>query len=256
MRKHPVEGSSEEEDAEEMESSSADEYEGGDTSISAVASKSAGMAGAMARILGAGAGAAPAKRKDVPAAAASTSGTKSGSVILSKTTTPLQRLQQKQKTADAALREKRRLRRETNLTAMHVPLSAATSRPLVDGGKSAVAVELEEERAHRRVATRGVVALFNAISKHQQKAREEQSAEHKAAKAASASKRKSDEVKVMSKRGFLDLLKTNATKVDGAEMLLQRVRVVREAAIRRRRDVTLARRRPSLAAGTLSRMTL
>ena len=192
-------------DAKEMES--ADEFEGGDTSLSAVASKSAGMAGAMTRILGVAGG--------------------SAAGVLSKTKTPLQKLQEKQKSVDAALREKRRERRDTNLTAMRVPLSAATSRPLLtsdaDGPttmiRSAIAQELEVERAHRRVATRGVVALFNAISKHQDKMREDASAEHRAAaKAASASgggSKSAEEVKVMSKRGFLDLLKTNATKVDG-----------------------------------------
>ena len=196
-------------DADDDEMESADEFEGGDTSLSAVASKSAGMAGAMTRILGVAGGSA---------------------AVLSKTKTPLQKLQEKQKSVDAALREKRRERRDTNLTAMHVPLSAATSRPLLtsdaDGQtttttmiRSAIAQELEEERAHRRVATRGVVALFNAISKHQDKMREDASAEHRAAaKAASASgggSKSAEEVKVMSKRGFLDLLKTNATKVDG-----------------------------------------
>jgi hypothetical protein len=203
---------------EEMES--ADEFEGGDTSLSAVASKSAGMAGAMARILG-GTGSAPLSQ-EAPSSRAPTTTNATGSVILSKTKTPLQKLQEKQKSADAALREKRRQRRETNLTAMHVPLSAATSRPLSlseDGRvvKSAIAQELEEERAHRRVATRGVVALFNAISKHQDKMREEASAEHRAAaRAAAASGSKSaEEVKAMSKRGFLDMLKTNATKVGG-----------------------------------------
>jgi len=65
------------------------------------------------------------------------------------------------------------------------------------------------------------VALFNAISKHQDKMREDASAEHRAAaKAASASAsggggKSAEEVKVLSKRGFLDMLKTNATKADG-----------------------------------------
>lgn len=48
--------------------------------------------------------------------------------------------------------------------------------------------------------------------------REEASAEHRAAAKAAASKsggKSAEEVKVMSKRGFLDMLKTNATKVDG-----------------------------------------
>jgi hypothetical protein len=197
-------------DDDEMES--ADEFAGGDSSISAIASKSAGMAGAMARILGSGFALqndhkqSEDKKRPAPTASKGT-----GSVVLSKTVTPLQRLQQKQKTADAATRAKRRLRRDTNLTAMHIPLSAATSIPLLAGGKSGVAIELEQERAHRRVATRGVVALFNAITKHQQKMKED---EQQAGISGSTAKKKGgqDDVQVMSKRGFLDMLKTNATK--------------------------------------------
>ena len=118
-------------------------------------SESDGMAGAMAKILGLN----PPKS--------------SSSVILSKTTTPLQKLQQKEKAEKAALKAKQRIRREVNLIAMHVPLSAATSKSL---GKRAstgtnglrLAKEIETESMHRRVATRGVVALFNTIAKHQQ----------------------------------------------------------------------------------------
>ena len=118
-------------------------------------SESNGMAGAMAKILG-------------------LSEPKSSSVILSKTTTPLQKLQKKEKAEAAALQSKRRDRREVNLTAMHVPLSAATSKSLVKKKNSneknglRLAKEIEIESMHRRVATRGVVALFNTIAKHQQ----------------------------------------------------------------------------------------
>ena len=48
--------------------------------------------------------------------------------------------------------KKRRANREDNLTAMHVPK---------------VTDNVQLERTHRRVATRGIVALFNAIAKHQ-----------------------------------------------------------------------------------------
>mmetsp|Transcript_31605 Transcript_31605/g.40839 ORF Transcript_31605/g.40839 Transcript_31605/m.40839 type:complete len:88 (+) Transcript_31605:3-266(+) len=44
-------------------------------------------------------------------------------VILSKTTTPLQRLQQKMKTEEQALRQKRQNRRSENLSAMRLPLA-------------------------------------------------------------------------------------------------------------------------------------
>lgn len=114
-----------------------------------VESSSAKMANAMARILG-------------------TTKNKHGasSVVLSKTTTPLQRMQLKEKEQVKALKEKRKTNRERNLAALHIPLSVATTNTIEIGGQS-VANELEKERLHRRVATRGVVALFNAITQHQ-----------------------------------------------------------------------------------------
>jgi hypothetical protein len=114
-----------------------------------VESSSAKMANAMARILG-------------------TTTQKAGvsSVVLSKTTTPLQRMQMKEKEEANALKNKRKTNRERNLTSLHIPLSVATTNTIETGGQS-VAKELEQERVHRRVATRGVVALFNAITQHQ-----------------------------------------------------------------------------------------
>jgi hypothetical protein len=106
---------------------------------------SAKMANAMARILG--------------------TATKS-SVVLSKTTTPLQRMQKEEKESRIALKAKRHMKKERNLDSLHIPLSVATTFSVEGGGRS-VAKELEKERFHRRVATRGVVALFNAISSHQ-----------------------------------------------------------------------------------------
>lgn len=111
-------------------------------------SSSAKMANAMARILG------------------TTKKSAGSNVVLSKTTTPLQRLQKKEKEQAKALKEKRQANRERNLTALHIPLSVATTNT-IEMGKSSVAQELEQERLHRRVATRGVVALFNAITQHQ-----------------------------------------------------------------------------------------
>jgi hypothetical protein len=125
-----------------------------------------GMAGAMARILGLSA---------VPKKA-----TEPKSVVLSKTITPLQKQQKKEKEEEDALRLKRKQRREVNLTALHIPLSAATSRPIAgkdsDSGivAKAMAREIEVESMHRRVATRGVVALFNAITQHQQQKAQQQ----------------------------------------------------------------------------------
>jgi hypothetical protein len=93
------------------------------------------------------------------------------SVILSRTVTPLQRLAKAEKEKEREAREKRKLNRERHLTALHIPLSVATSQQQTVGSASLVK-ELEMERTHRRVATRGVVALFNAIAQHQKKANE------------------------------------------------------------------------------------
>jgi hypothetical protein len=150
-----------------------------------------GLAGAMAKILGI---AAPTK-------------TKSKQIILSKTITPLQRQQKKEKEQEDALRLKRKQRRDVHLTSMHIPLSAATSRPIV--GKDdmdnliakAMSKEVESESTHRRVATRGVVALFNTISKHQQQKLQEQH------ESGILSKSNSEDIKAMTKHGFLDMLK-------------------------------------------------
>merc|ERR1712008_643582 len=118
---------------------------------------SAKMSNAMARILG-----------------TSNQELRATSVVLSKTTTPLQKMQMKQKEEAKALREKRRDNRERSLTALHIPLSVATTNS-IQTGQHSVARELERERLHRRVATRGVVALFNAITQHQQGAESSQS---------------------------------------------------------------------------------
>ncbi len=88
-------------------------------------------------------------------------------VVLAKTTTPLQKLQQREKEKLKALKEKRKVHQERNLSALHFPLSIATTNTVQTEGRLSVAKELEQERFHRRVATRGVVALFNAISQHQ-----------------------------------------------------------------------------------------
>ena len=103
---------------------------------------------------------------------------------------------------DRALRQKRRNRRAENLSAMRLPLAPTAEKTAeklwkqklkktktkkktttVDSGSGqdddddddddannnnamAIATEIEMERTQRRIATRGVVALFNAISKH------------------------------------------------------------------------------------------
>ena len=143
------------------------------------AEEASGMANAMARILG--------------------TQTKKGTshVVLSKTTTPMQRLQQAEKLALKEAKEKRKLNRDRNLTALHIPLSVATSH--MSTGSTSLVTELNLERTHRRVATRGVVALFNAIAQHQNETKE-----------VVTNTESSDKVKKMTKHGFLDMIKTTA----------------------------------------------
>jgi hypothetical protein len=96
---------------------------------------SSGMANAMTRIL-------CSNQKQGP------------SVVLSKTKTPLQVMTEKEKKQQTEFSEKVRRNREKRLSAMVIPEISAR--------------EIERERTHRRIATRGIVALFNAIAKHQQ----------------------------------------------------------------------------------------
>lgn len=126
----------------------------------------------------------------------------SPSVVLAKTVTPLQKLQQKEKEQRKAMKEKRQANRERNLTALHLPLSIATTNSIDSGGKLSVAKELEQERFHRRVATRGVVALFNAITQHQRNT----SGEKHDSNLPSTTK----ETSKMTKHGFLDKIKAAA----------------------------------------------
>jgi len=136
-----------------------------DDDMQLVETSNNGMAGAMAKILG---------------LAMSNKAKQTKAVVLSKTITPLQKQQKKEKEEYDALKLKRKQRREVNLTALHIPLSAATSRPIAGKDKSsdliakAMAQEIEVESMHRRVATRGVVALFNTIAQHQQQKAQEQ----------------------------------------------------------------------------------
>jgi hypothetical protein len=191
--------------------------------------KGVGMANAMARILG---GVSTIKASE----AASKKGTKN--VILSKTTTPLQRLQQKMKTEEQALRQKRLNRRAENLSAMRLPLapSAGMSAEKLrsenkkskrkrdmkdDNDAAAIANEIEGERTHRRIATRGVVALFNAISKHRAAVAADATAkeeEKRQAREEGRSIRKKGNENALSsetKHGFLDLIKKSASSGDG-----------------------------------------
>jgi len=131
-----------------------------------------------------------------------------------------------------AARIKRREKRTINLTAMHIPLSSASSvgvmvkskkgkRSMAGGDVdvgAAIGKELGMEKIHRRVATRGVVALFNTISMHQQE-RAQRAAEAGIGMASSASntesKKTKEELQNMSKHGFLDMLKKTNASGDG-----------------------------------------
>ena len=178
--------------------------------------KALGMSNAMSRILGGAASIEPKK-------AVTTS-----NVVLSKTTTPLQRLQQKIKNEEAALRQKRRERRSENLSAMRLPLAPTagmsaeklkkqkgTKENDLTRNAKAIALEIESERTHRRIATRGVVALFNAISKHRSQVAAEQAAkeeEKKRLREEGGIKRKQVSQVETSKHGFLDMIKNAAVK--------------------------------------------
>ncbi|GKZ00611.1 hypothetical protein MPSEU_001013300 [Mayamaea pseudoterrestris] len=152
-----------------------------------------GMAGAMARILG-------------------TQPTKAPSVVLSKTKTPLQKQAELEKQREKELKEKKQVNRERNLAALHIPLSVATSASSVQSVTSGLQAELQQERAHRRIATRGVVALFNAIAQHQNG----QGLSNEKQQTSSAAGNKKDlPAAKMTKNSFLDLIKSKAKAAAG-----------------------------------------
>ena len=161
-------------------------------------SRTAGMAHAMSRILGIKSAAAAAQLLPV---------------VLSKTKTPLQKIAEAEKKKEKELREKRRLNRDRDMTALHVPLSVATTTPQVPGQNNSasssakISKELQEERIYRRVATRGVVALFNAIAQHQTKPNE-QIVDYSPEKKGSSAKKKK-----MTKHSFLEQIKSKAARV-------------------------------------------
>jgi len=235
-------------DENEEDGSSEDDYNNDEqsdddemTAPSPRSAKSAGMANAMSRILGGQTFQSPDADTSAPMAAAAAA----KPVILSKTTTPLQRLQQKIKTEEQALRQKRHSRRTENLSAMRLPLAPTAGMSAEKLWKQtkkkskrkrgssnedeeeahrndnalAIAYEIEGERAHRRIATRGVVALFNAISKHRAVVASEAAAKEEEkrrireeGRQSRFGKKKSDEgeVRTKTKHGFLDMIKKSA----------------------------------------------
>lgn len=179
-----------EDDSSRNEDESVDDDDDGNRAPPAQLQLTSGMANAMARIL------------------SSTTGATTKPVVLSKTRTKLQVAAAKEKQDKKELQETRRLNRERKLTALHIPLSIATTTTSTSTEtRSVAAVELEQERMHRRVATRGIVALFNAISTHQ----------HQQPAAAVATEAVTDTTKgkKLTKDGFLDMIKqTAATKTE------------------------------------------
>ena len=113
---------------------------------------------------------------------------------------------EKEKQKELLQKEKRKNNRQRSLTALHLPMTVATSLGRVKNAivSDGLAQELERERTHRRVATRGVVALFNAISQHQNKPETESTTKgHSAFE-------KDNSVKKLTKHGFLDMIKSKA----------------------------------------------
>jgi len=170
-----------------------------------------GMSGAMARILNSG---LPRESKATAARRKGKNNDTQQTIILSKGTTPLQKLQKKHKAEQGVLRERRRTRRSTNLTVMHAPLSTATSLTITTTGNDgdtengmALSRELESERMHRRVATRGVVSLFNAITQHQQAQQNNNVSSTIIGPSSSKSSGNDGELKRMNKHTFLDMIK-------------------------------------------------
>eukprot|EP00978_Attheya_sp_CCMP212_P022912 scaffold69292_cov59-Attheya_sp.AAC.1 len=157
-----------------------------------------GMASAMSRILGTTMSSVQAKKKPDPSV-----------VVLSRTTTPLQKAQLEEKSRLSDAKQKRSTNRERNLACMHVPLSVATTAVVGAGSGGSVARELEMERMHRRVATRGVVALFNAISQHKAETKQLEIQNVDPLKA--AKQQKGADVSKLTKFGFLDMIRKTAT---------------------------------------------
>ena len=99
---------------------------------------------------------------------------------------------------------------------MHAPLSTATSLTITTTGNDgdtengmALSRELESERIHRRVATRGVVSLFNAITQHQQAQQNNNVSSTIIGPSSSKSSGNDGELKRMNKHTFLDMIKNS-----------------------------------------------
>ena len=148
-----------------------------------------------------------------------------------------------EKTESSAMRVARAKRRETNLKAMYVPggpagphggplafgagAARSSSRAGEDddhndsgvGGSSGAAALIEKERNLRRLATRGVVALFNAITQHQKekKTKDEGGGNGNGNGTTAEDEDKKKNGKAGGKRGFVDMMKKDAGVVLDAD---------------------------------------
>ena len=120
------------------------------------------------------------------------------SSVLSKTSTPLMKMQEKELALQQATKTKRLQRKNTNLSCMVVPTLLGTDVKIIEG-----------ERELRRKATRGVVALFNAISQYQKGERDKE--KEKAEGGGGGKKKDSEEGQRAKKSEFLGLIKSKAT---------------------------------------------
>lgn len=123
------------------------------------------------------------------------------SVILSKTITPLQRLHKQKNKQKSTFRNKETHKHQSHLSNMQLPFSTTNGNN--------VTKELELERIHKRVATRGVVALFNAITQHQSK--KSQLGVDTFSKDFSSKKGNTQN---MTKHSFLEMIKKSAMKTN------------------------------------------
>jgi hypothetical protein len=162
-----------------------------------------GMADAMSRILGVGA-----STHRLPKAGKSTV----NNIVLSKTITPLQKRRRQEKEEEEELRKKQKQRRVRNLTAMHTPISCLT---MGSNGN-----ELELERGYKRVATRGVVALFNAITQHQHQKKQQA--------VITPTNGKNSPAQPLTKYGFLEKIKNSAQPSGASAMLHESTMVTQD----------------------------
>jgi hypothetical protein len=187
--------------------------------VQATASAS-GMANAMVRILGTDSAVGDARKKGHSRTSsghpATSAAVPPATVVLSQTKTPLQKQAEQERQQERELKERRRQNREKHLQALHIPLSARGGTGEEAGAGTAIAKELEQERMLRKIATRGVVALFNAIAQHQKVGKEPITAPREGRPGGQSGNAnihgKKGSVAQMTKEGFLNLIKSKASQ--------------------------------------------